>query len=63
MCRIFCPLCERRLCEITADSHKREVRIMVEMKCLQGYYDYIGQGRVSYGGTYGEENTGPNAAD
>lgn len=33
MCRIFCPLCERRLCEITADSHKQEIRVMVEMKC------------------------------
>lgn len=33
MCRIFCTLYERRLCEITADSHKREIRVMVEMKC------------------------------
>ena len=33
MCRILCPLCEQRLCEITSDSMKREMRVMVEMKC------------------------------
>lgn len=33
MCRVLCPLCQQRLCEITSDSMKREMRVMVEMKC------------------------------
>lgn len=33
MCRVLCPLCERRLCEITTDSMKQEMRVMVELKC------------------------------
>lgn len=33
MCKILCPLCERRLCEITSDSGRQEMRVMVEMKC------------------------------
>lgn len=33
MCRILCPLCERRLCEITTDPIKQEMRVIVELKC------------------------------
>lgn len=33
MCKIFCPLCERRLCEITTDFLRHEMRVMVELKC------------------------------
>lgn len=33
MCRVLCPLCQQRLCEITSDSMQREMRVIVEMKC------------------------------
>ncbi|MDU7031064.1 MULTISPECIES: hypothetical protein [Robinsoniella] len=33
MCKILCPLCERRLCEMTAGPVKKETYVTVEMKC------------------------------
>lgn len=32
MCKILCPLCERRVCDVTNNSKER---IVIEMKCPQ----------------------------